>query len=70
MSKRSKTPAFPALTDQERTALAGYAAEHGAKWKQALWTAWLCGDVRICGPLYRLRNTHGGAWLKTYEVTP
>ena len=73
MAKRSKTPAspaFPALTDEDRAALTEYATEHGAKWKQDLWAAWLCGDYRIAGtPLYRLRNTHGGKWLAGYEVT-
>jgi hypothetical protein len=76
MAKRPKTPAFPALDDEQRLALATFAAKHGRSWRDELSLRWSRAQVNYPDGviLYRPRNTHGPSWLYSFkmqtEVTP
>ncbi len=49
-------------------ALRRYAHTHGRGWKSRLRTEW--SDATADLLLYRLRNTHGHAWLDGYCLPP
>lgn len=54
------------LTPEQHAAVTGYALANGEDWKDRLAADWR--DGRSDGPLQRLRNSHGPAWLATFSL--
>lgn len=55
------------LTREERAAVITYAATVGPDWKHQLANDWMAD--RTSGIVERLRDTHGAAWLHTFQLT-
>lgn len=85
MKTKTKAPAFPAVTPAQIEALRAYASEFDAlvaryraqkrdrrslarDWKEALQGDWYRASRP--GVLHGLRNSHGPAWLLSFEFPP
>ena len=64
-AKQTETKHRP-LTDRETAALTDLAREHGPRWKAKLSTLWMRAAAQPT--LHCLRNSHGPAWLESFEM--
>jgi hypothetical protein len=62
----TKTETKRPLTDREVAALTEFAREHGPRWKYALETLWYRAAAQPT--LHCLRNSHGPAWLESFQM--